>query len=133
MNDFRVGENEDVFLDFPLKYGQAYRPAAKRGLLITKADVTEIYVQVAATEDGVPFITLTTANAGIVWLDSNDAESSVSTCSKISAKFGTNTAGRSGDNQWFEVKIKFTDGSMVVPDKGHGHFHITPSIVDRGA
>lgn len=132
MNDIRVGENEDVALDFPLKYGRDYTTVTKRGLSIPKSDVTEVYFSVAATENGTAFISLTTANAGIVWLDGEGAETTAGTASKVRCKLGTNTAGHAGDNQWFECKIKFADGSMVVPEKGRGNFHISPSIVDRG-
>lgn len=120
--DILVYENEDVFLDFPLFYGQQYSVTAKRGLPVPRADTSAIYFYVAATISSSPYLSLTDASSTqIEWLDT--------TTGKIRVHLGSNTNGHVGDNQVYEVRIKMADGTYITLDTGT--IHIKPSIVDR--
>src|SRR5207253_382224 len=103
---------------------------AKWGTALTKADVSAIYFYAAATETGSNWLTLSTASSTqIAWLDSTGTESTTSTNSTIRVKLGSNTSGHAADNQFFECRAKFTDGSYLTLLQGR--LHIKASQVDR--
>src|SRR4051812_46191949 len=104
MPDVTVTENEDMFLQYPLKYGQDWAVSSKRGTAITRADVGAVYFYIATTESGTPWLTLSDASSSqTAWLDSTGAESSATTNSIVRVKLGSNTSGHAADGQYFEL------------------------------
>src|SRR4051794_2740143 len=114
MNDITVTENEDVFLQYPLKYDRSWAVPAKRGQTIPRSDTSAVYFYISATESGTAWLTLSDASSSqIAWLTSAEVESSATTNTTVRVKLGSNTSGHAGDNQWFELRLKFSDGSYV--------------------
>lgn len=130
MPDITVDENEDVFLQYPLKYGKDWAVAAKIGTPTQKGDTSAVFFYVAATESGTPWLSLSDASSSqIAWLDSTGTESSASTNTTVRVKLGSNTGGHVGPSQFFELRIKFSDGSYVTARQGS--LNVKRSQVER--
>lgn len=130
MPTITVTENEDVFLEYPLKYGLDWSVVAQRKTSVQKGQTSAVYFYVAATEGGTPWLTLSDASSTqIAWLDSTRTESSASTNTTVRVKLGSNTGGHVGIGQFFELRIKFTDGSYI--SARQGTFNVVASQVDR--
>ncbi len=122
MPDITVYENEDAYIDRTLKYGRNWSVVAKRGAYIPQTDTTTIYFYVSANQASSPYISLTTASSSqIAWTDAVNG--------KIRIYLGSNTSGHVGDDQYYEIRIKFADGSYVTAESGN--FNVITSIVDR--
>ena len=84
--------------------------------------------------DASPLIQLDSASAAkIAWLDSNGAETTAGTATKIRVKLGDFTAGKPGTAMFWELSLKLTDGTYVTPENGSGRIDIAESLVDQAS
>ncbi len=121
MPEITAYENENAFLDFTLKYGPLYSNTSKRGLAVPQGDTTDVFFYASATSGGVNWLTLSASGGTITWTDATNG--------KIRVKLGTNTGGRVGSSQFYELRIKFADGSYVTAESGT--LNILQSNVER--
>src|SRR4051812_21241379 len=107
MPEVTVYEYERAYLDYTLKYGPNWSVSAKRGTPVLTADTTNVYFYARATETGASIFTLS-VGLGITWLSA--------TTGQIRVALGTNTGGHAGDGQFYELRIKLSDGGYITAE-----------------
>lgn len=112
MPHITVHEGERAYLDYTLKYGRNWSVTAKQNTPILNSDTSAVYFYVKTNRsDASPAISLSDASATqIEWLDDDTGE--------IRVKLGTNTEGEAGDNQVYELRVKFSDGTFLTVEDG---------------
>ena len=112
MPEISVYEYERAYVDYTLTYSQSWSVAAKRGTPVLQADTTNVYFYARPTETGATLFTLS-VGSGITWVNGPSA-----TDGKVRVALGTNTGTHAGDGQFYELRIKLSDGSYVTAEKG---------------
>lgn len=104
---------------FALVYSQQWSVAAKRGTGVVQGDVSRVYFYVKTLKSD------TTA-----WLTLSDASSSQISWSSnvVTVNFPESTEGHVADNQCFELRIKWADGTFTTA--ASGTFNVRESTVD---
>src|SRR5438132_162897 len=115
MAEITLFEGDDSKADFTLTYSQLWSDTTKRGLPVAQADVSVLYFYVKRLlSDTTAWLALTSASASqIKWINGPGA-----TDGRVRVIFGTGTSGHAGDNQRFELRIKFTDGTFATAEAG---------------
>jgi hypothetical protein len=122
--DLSIFEGDNSKVDYTLTYSANWSNAAKRGLPVLQADVSRVYWYAKTLKtDTSAWLTLTDASASqIAWLDA--------TAGKIRVFVGSaTTEGHAGDAQYYECRIKFSDGTYATVDSGT--LNVLQSLVDQ--
>lgn len=123
MSEITIYEGDDSKADYILSYGKKWSDPAKEGTPVLRTDVTNIFFYVKTKlSDSSPWLSLSDGTPGeIDWLDDLNGQ--------IRVTFGRTTAGEAGDNQHYELRIKFVDGSYLTAESGA--FNVLESVVDE--
>src|SRR5690349_19347761 len=124
MAEITCFEGDDSKADFTLMYGPTWSDSTKRGLPVAQSDITTVYFYVKKLlSDVSPWLSLTSASSSqIKWINGPSA-----TDGKIRVIFGTGTTAHVGDNQFYELRLKFGDGSYASVESGY--FNVKESVV----
>jgi hypothetical protein len=125
MEDIMLKEGHRRAYPYTMKYDPLYSIVAKRNTPILRSDLTNpgVFFNVKTKESD--------TNAWLILKDDvpNQITWEDEAAGKILINFNTNTLERTGDNQFYELRVKLSDGSYLTVDSGR--LHILESIVDN--
>lgn len=118
-NELTIYEAENAKVQFALTYSTTWSVAAKRGTNVAQGDVSVVYFYAKTLRsDASAWLTLTDASASQISWSGN----------VVTVHFPASTEGQAGDEQFWELRIKWSDGTWTTASEGV--LNVINSIVD---